>query len=279
MSDYKTNVIQGQENLDLKLRSWTCRKPIADILFCHGFQEYAGRYDNEASFFNEAGINFFSFDQRTHGESGGKYRSYIDSFDNYVKDLDLVKRHFNLGNERPLFLMGHSMGAAVIFKYVLKLKDRGQIKGVLFSAPLLKSDENMAPLLQKMSGFIGRLLPKLKTIKLDTSAISSDPEQVKIYESDALIYKKGIYAKSGAELLQELEKLQEQFKAFDLPFIIQHSKSDKLTSFKGSQWLYEQSPSNDKSLIPLEDLGHEIMKDRTSTEVLKRFKDWILNRI
>ena len=36
-------------------------------------------------------------------------------------------------------------------------------KGALFSSPLLMAAKDMAPLLQKLSGIVGALFPKMKT--------------------------------------------------------------------------------------------------------------------
>lgn len=279
MSNYKTTTIKGEKGLNLVLRSWTVDVARADILFCHGFQEYSGRYHSEAEFFNSAGYNFYAFDMRTHGESEGKERCYIEEFDDYINDLDSVKKHYKIGKERPFFLMGHSMGGLVVVSYVLAHRKHKNFTGMLLSAPLLQTNSDMAPTLQKMAGIVGKITPRLKTVKLDINAVSSDPEEVKKYKEDPLIYKKGIYAKSGMELINQTRNIQQQFQNIKCDFIIQHSLDDQLSDYKGSQRMVENCSSESKMLVALDNLGHEILKDKTKESVRNTFLDWMDFRI
>lgn len=275
----KENITAG-DGTELVGRKWLNAESKADLLYVHGFQEYAGRYEDEALFINKAGIDFYSYDQRTHGESGGPLRSYIDDFNLLVDDLALMIRHFGLGQNRPLFLLGHSMGGLVVLSHILDHPDQAQkVRGVLMSAPLLMPKADMSPLLQKLSGIMARVAPRLKTIKLDVNEISRDPQERKNYMADPFIYHDGIYAASGAQLLKQMKKCRTRFKSFSHPIIIQHSKDDQITEFEGSRQLIEHCISNDKTMVELEEFKHEILKDIGHEKVLTKFSDWILERL
>jgi alpha-beta hydrolase superfamily lysophospholipase len=88
----------------------------------------------------------------------------------------------------------------------------------------VKIPEDVSPLLQKVSGVMGRLLPKLKTIVLDSADLSHDPEVVKGYDNDPLVYRGGIYARVGAEILQTARRIQESMEAIKLPLLIMHGR-------------------------------------------------------
>ena len=271
--------ITTHDGIDLFVRSYETENSKARIIACHGFMDHSGRYASEAEWFNQNGYDFIIYDHRAHGHSGGKPKAYIHDFNHFVKDLKTVNNHIN-NDDKPFFLFGHSMGGLVQLSYLLDHYTEDQnFKGVLFSAPFLMPDKNTAPLLQKMSGFVAAVLPKLKTIKLDVNEISTDPVQVKAYAEDPLNYTEGIYAKSGFELLKQLKKVAPRFQEFSFPFIIQHGTIDKLAEPQGSQLLFEQSKSEDKELIKLEGIKHEITRDVSKKEVLEKYTAWMDDRL
>jgi len=276
----KEKRLKVDDQTKLKTRAFPISDALADIVFCHGFLEHSGRYDQEAKFFNDNGFNFITYDQRNHGQSDGKPKAFISDFNLLIKDLGMVIANYNVGINRPFFLLGHSMGGLVITSYILNIKkDQPIPNGLLLSAPLLLPKADMAPILQKLSGLIAAIAPKLKTIKLDPNEISSDKEQVNKYIKDPLIYKGGVPAKSGAELLKQMKIIGAQLKRMELPFIIQHSRIDQLTEFQGSQKLYNEASSKDKQFVKLEVSKHEILKDIEHESVLSNYKDWMIKHL
>jgi len=268
-----------QDKLELYTRSHTVENAKADIIFAHGFFEHCARYDNEARFFNKHGYNFYSYDQRSHGKSEGTPRSYITNFQNYVNDhLQFIKMNNSSG--RPVFLFSHSMGGLIQVSFILDhLQEVKNFKGALFSSPFLMPDKDLAPMLQKLSGVVGSILPKLKTVKADSSFISRDPAEIKKYDEDPLIYRDGIYAASGKNSLKQIKKVGKRFTEIKVPFIIQHGTNDKLAELGGSRKLIKESSSKDAQLIELKDFKHEITRDLGFENVLKTYLDWMEERL
>ncbi len=272
--------LKSTDGLVLHLHSAVCDNPKADLVFIHGFFEHSGRYGDLAAYFNADNYNFYSYDQRSHGLSGGPYRSYVSSFENYISDLRTVLAHFNIGADRPFYLVSHSMGGLVLVSHLLEKKEVSPLfKGAIFSAPLILPDKDMAPLLQKLSGLIGTLFPKLKTIKLDSSHISRDPQEIKKYESDPLNYTDKMYAASGYQLLKQMRLIQPQLKQFDYPFLVLHGTDDKLAEVEGSKLLYKSAASRDKEFVPLEHFKHEILKEIDKEIVHSKIKTWMNARL
>lgn len=274
--------IKTHDGLTLHVRKWNNVgvEAKADIAFVHGFFEHSGRYAREAQFFNKAGYNFSSYDQRSHGLSEGKYRSYVDDFQNYEKDYALFLKEQKLGKERPFFLFAHSMGGLVQCTHLVQNGTLPEgFKGAIFSAPLLSPDPNMAPILQKISGLIGTLLPRLKAIDIDHTAISRDPLEVEKYLNDSLISKEKMYAGSAYNLLKQMNYVQTKMSNIQIPFLILHGTDDKLSNIKGSQLLYKQAVSEDKEIVILKDFKHEITKDIDHQIVLDKILSWIEDRI
>ena len=150
---------------------------------------------------------------------------------------------------------------------------------MLLSAPLLMPNADMAPLLQKLSGAVSALFPKLKTVKLDPEELSRDPLIVSSYLNDPLVCHEGIHARTGFCFLKEMKKDQEVFQEITLPFIIQHSKADKLTEHSGSEMLFENASSEDKLFISLDHYKHEITRDINNEQVLEDYLSWMEERL
>jgi len=272
--------IIAHDGTQLHTRSWKINKAKADIAFVHGFFEHCGRYEGEAHFFNEAGYNFLAYDQRTHGQSEGRYRSYVDNFSLYEKDYALFLSENNLGKERPYFLFSHSMGGLVHCSHLLNTKALpARHLGSIFSAPLLAPDPNTAPLLQKLSGVVGTLFPRLKVIDIDADAVSRDPKEVEKYIDDPLNYTEKMYAASGYHLLKQMKYVQSKMSTLEHPFLVMHGTNDKLSDISGSQMLYKSASSTDKELVVLQDFKHEITKDIDHHLVLEKILSWMDNRL
>jgi len=268
------------DGLKLHQQAWTIPAAKADIAFVHGFFEHCNRYHNEAAYFNEAGYNFYSYDQRTHGQSEGKYRSYISDFNDYLKDYQQFVSQLKLGQERPYYLFAHSMGGLVMFSYLLAQAQHPALcKGAIFSAPLLMPDKETAPILQKISAIVGTLLPRARVLKIDATAISRDPEEIKKYLEDPLVSNEKMYAASGYQLIKQMKNIRSKFSELQLPFIILHGSDDKLAEIEGSKLLYNESQSTDKTFVPLENHKHEITRDLGKEKVLNTILNWMNDRL
>lgn len=88
------------------------------------------------------GYSVFSYDHRGQGLSphlNPKYKQalYVDSFDDYTKDLNSFLTSITSTPEKqnqPMFLVAHSMGAGIAFDYLTRFKS--PFTGVAFSAPM-----------------------------------------------------------------------------------------------------------------------------------------------
>ncbi len=263
----------------LYLQAWepeTERK--AAVLLVHGLGEHSGRYTPLAEFLNQHGIAVYTFDGRGHGKSSlPKVTAYFERAAHYVKDVDdLYKKMKSYVGGVPCFLLGHSMGGGIVAQYVLKYKP--DTTGVLLSAPALVAGDDISPFLIKLSGFLSKIAPKLKAVKLDSSHLSHDP-QVKIkYDEDELVYSKGIPARTGAELLSMMDEIQANMEQFDLPLLLMHGTEDDLTNIVGSKMLYSKASSTDKTLKLYEGFYHEILNEVEKDKVMQDILEWIQHR-
>jgi len=280
MSTKKANVIHSEsvfsaaDGYQLREQSWLPdADPKAIVAIIHGYAEHSDRYAHVADYLAAAGYGVLSFDLRGHGKSDGK-NTHVGSFDEYLADVDIFLTRIRQSFPgKKLFLLGHSMGGAIASLYVITRQP--DLAGLLLSGALVKISDDISPLLVKLSGFIGKILPKLPTIKLDSKAISSDPDVVRRYETDPLIYRGGIPARTGAEMNRAATRIQSDMEAIKLPVLIMHGTADRLSDPAGSQQLHDRVASTDKTLKLYPEFFHEIMNEPEKKQVLADIAAWL----
>ncbi len=261
------------DNFELFEQTWPCKDAKGVVLITHGVAEHSGRYAHVAQSLVDAGYTTIGFDLRGHGKSSGK-QNYINSFQDYLNDLqEVLKRAKTNYPDLPLFLFGHSMGGEILALFSIERDP--DVKGLLFSAPSVKISDDISPFLQKISGLISAVFPKLPVVKLESADISKDPEVVKAYDQDPLIYRGGILARTGAEMLKVTKIIAARAQAIDLPVLIMHGGSDKLTDVSGSEMLYARVSSKDKTLKIYAGLYHEILNEPEQDQVKADIINWL----
>jgi lysophospholipase len=103
------------------------------LVVIHGAGEYGGRYTHFIQRIVRSGWRVIAADLRGHGRSGG-IPTHLDSFDQYLDDLDLVWSHFGLDPESTA-TFAHSMGGLVAVRYQQTRPER--MRALVLSAPLL----------------------------------------------------------------------------------------------------------------------------------------------
>ncbi|MCF7825938.1 MAG: lysophospholipase [Candidatus Marinimicrobia bacterium] len=266
-------IFSTPDNFDIFEQTWPCKGAKAVVLITHGVAEHSSRYAHVAQSLVEAGYTVVGFDLRGHGRSSGK-RNYINSFQDYLNDLqEVLNRTKSSYPNLPLFLFGHSMGGAIVTLFTIERTP--EVKGVLLSAPSVKISDDISPFLQKVSGLISAILPKLPVVKLASADISKDPKVVKDYDQDPLNYRGGILARTGAEMLNTTKIIAAHAHTIQLPIIIMHGSSDKLADVTGSEMLYANVSSTDKTLKIYEGLYHEILNEPEQDEVKSDIINWL----
>lgn len=249
-------------------------EPKAVVLIVHGYAEHSNRYIHVAEHLSRHGYAVDTFDLRGHGRSEGA-RAFVRSFDEYLADLDLfLTRTRERHTGKPVFLLGHSMGGTITSLFAIT-RQPDDIQGLLLSGALLKMSADVSPILLSISAIVGRILPKLPTVKLDSSAISRDPEVVERYDNDPLVYRKGTLARTGAEMYLATKRIQAQMETITVPFIILQGSADRLVDVKGSKQLYARANCKDKTLKLYEGFYHEIMNEPEKEQVLADIVQWL----
>lgn len=278
-----THVVTG-DGLELPLYRWpTSSKPRARVALLHGLAEHAGRYAALAHRLNAAGIELLAIDFRGHGRAPGK-RVRIDRFDDYLLDaealLNVAARKDGSPENVPLFLMGHSMGGAIAaLCAVERLTGSGHsLAGLILSSPALAPGRDVPRWMLTMSQIISRLWPGFPAMKIDAALLSRNPAIVEANRNDPLVHHGSIPARTGAEMLLAMARIERGRAGLQVPLLVYHGTADKLTEPDGSRAFGAHAGSPDKTLTLYDESYHETMNDLDRDRVIGELIEWIQAR-
>lgn len=246
--------------------------PKARILIVHGYAEHSHRYNAFSTLLAHQGFEVIAYDQRGHGRSPGD-RAYFERFQHLVDDLKMVVEQVS-----PDFIFGHSMGGAVLGSYLAS--HQSDLKGVIFSSPLIMVDNPPAKPLIWLSAITSTILPKgfvpAFIYKLEPGLISSIPEEAKAYAEDPFVYHGPLRNRTGYELDRMMnDHIKGVIPKIKTPFLALHGRADKITSPRGSEYLHDHAASTDKKLVFYEDCFHELLHDHCREAFIKEVLDWL----
>lgn len=249
--------------------------PRATIALVHGLAEHAGRYAALATRLNAAGIEVLAIDLRGHGQSPGK-RAWVERFDGYLIDADALVAEA-ARDDTPLFLMGHSMGGAVAALYAIeRVPARGYaLAGLVLSSPALAPGRDVPRWMLAMSRIISRIWPTFPAIRIDAALLSRDPAIVAANRADPLVHHGAVPARTGAEILDAMARIERGRGALRTPVLVYHGTDDKLTEPDGSRAFGARVGSTDRTLTLYEGGFHETMNDLERDRVIDALIAWI----
>ena len=261
-------------NQELYYQSWqTDNTPKANVLLVHGLGEHCHRYETLASYLNSAGYSLYSMDLPSHGNSYGT-PGHIDSFEVFQDSvLKLYGRIMASQADIPMFILGHSMGGLIVTRFIQKHQEK--FIGALLSGAAIESPQKPATWQINLITLIAKLFPKFGAMQLDASGISRDPAVVENYRNDPLVHKGKLSAKFLVEMNNTMEQAKLEANKITLPILIMHGGSDPMTAPSGSQFLYDNVNSGDKTLNIYDDLMHEIFNEPEAPSIYKEMVNWL----
>ncbi len=148
--------------------------------------------------------------------------------------------------EKPVFLLGHSMGGLITSYYLLDHSDAFQ--GAVISATFITVPDNINRGIIIATKILSRVAHKMGMMRLNANDISRDPEVVRAYLEDPLVFNGKTSVRMMAEMLKEMIKVNDEMEHISLPLILVQGGADKLADPIGAKTLYERANSKDKTL-------------------------------
>ena len=270
------------DGMRLALYRWpSAAAPRATVALVHGLAEHAGRYAPLAERLAAAGIESVAIDLRGHGHSAGE-RVWVTRFDDYLSDaralLDAASRPGT-----PLFLMGHSMGGTIATLFAIERLQAGaghadSVSGLILSSPALAPGKDVPRWMLAASRVASRLWPRYKAMKIEPALLSRDPAVVQANRIDPLVHHAAVPARTGAEILAAMTRIERGRDRLRLPVLVYHGTADKLTEPEGSRAFAAHVGSSDRTLTLYDGAYHETMNDLDRDRVIDALTAWILAR-
>jgi len=243
-------------------REWEARRPRAAVALVHGLAEHSGRYEHVGARLAKAGYSVFTADLRGHGRSPG-FPGEVGGLADWLEDAaGIVLRARFAASGRPVFLLGHSLGALVGAAYLADHPD--MVDGVVLSGTAVLA--GMA-LLSAMADPDGQGIPP--------SAISRDPAVVQAYVDDPLVFADRVTPEANAAALEAAIEVNQSGRRLTMPVLMVHGGADAIADVEGARELFASIASPDKELIVYDGLYHEVMNEPEQDRVLDDVVGWL----
>ena len=271
---HREGYLKGSRDTNIYYQCWLPdSEPKAILLIVHGLAEHSGRYMNVVNHLVPSGYAVYGIDHVGHGKSDGE-RVFVERFQDYTKPL---KKYFDMIREwqpeKPIFLIGHSIGGLISAAYLLEHQD--ELSGAVLSGPGVKVPDNISQATIFVGNILSIIMPKAGLIQLDAESISRDPAVVDAYVNDPLVYTGKTTARLGAELLKTMRYVTEHATEIKLPIMIVQGSDDKLIDPSGAQLLYDLAGSEDKTIKFYAGFYHEVCNEPEHELVLNDIETWL----
>ena len=306
-SEYK---LKANDGTQIYVYEWLPDEPNnvkAAVQIAHGMAEHAARYEDFALFLQKQGFAVYANDHRGHGKTAGSienlgYFADKNGFDTVVNDMRLLTKKIHAEfPEKPIFLLGHSMGSFLSRYYAIE--DSSQINGLILSGTAgdpgmlgkvgkmlsniiaaFNGKKSPTPLMTKLS--FGEYNKQFKPKRTEFDWLSRDKEQVDKYVNDpycGTVFTAGFYQDllGGLLYVNKITAINKMRK--DLPvFLISGEKDPVSENGKGVKEVFEKMKNTglaDVEIKLYKDARHEILNETNKEEVYQDILNWLQKRI
>jgi acylglycerol lipase len=270
-------------------QAWLPRHPArAVVVIVHGLHEHSARYAHVGARLAAVGFAVYAADHRGHGRSDGQ-RANVERMALIVADLSsfvrfAVERHPGL----PVFMVGHSLGGLIALHYATEpgatepgatepgtTEPATLLDGLVVSGPAVQVAAGSG-LQRRLAGVLSALVPNLGVVALDADQkISRDPDVVRAYQADPLVYHGKVKARTGAEMLVMMAGLPARLPQLSMPLLLLHGTDDEICALAGSAMVHDAVSSPDKTLRQYQGLYHEVFNEPEREAILTDLVSWL----
>jgi acylglycerol lipase len=180
----------------------------------------------------------------------------------------------------PCFCFGHSTGGGIILKAMLDPEVDSCVEGIFLTSPAVRV-QPAHPIIKVMAPVFALIAPRYQFTASHRNGppVSRDPEALKAKYSDQLVFTGSIRVRTGYEILRLTSYLQQHLHRITVPMLVMHGADDMVTDPQGSQKLYEEASSSDKSLNLYNGLLHDLLIEPEKEKIMDNIVDWLSPRI
>jgi alpha-beta hydrolase superfamily lysophospholipase len=202
-------------------------------------------------------------------------RAYFDDLNDAVNDLKQYLDQIKAAQPgKKFFLYGHSLGSLIALLFTLRYQN--ELSGLICSGVPLEVEDSQPRFLISAAGVLNNIIPKMAITPLPTTYISTDPAEVKAYETDPLIYHGNVRVRVGYQIVTKSRLIKARLSEIKLALLAFHGGADKICPPAGSETLYRGVGSADKTLKLYPGMFHETHNEVDKSSVLNDLATWLM---
>jgi len=251
---------------------------LANLLIVHGIGEHCGRYKNVINYLLPRGIACYALDHQGHGRSGGK-RGHVPHFSDFARDVEKLRVLTTpLYKDKPLYILGHSMGGLITLNYLL-LYPQSPVAGIIFSSPAFALSVQVPSWKYKLGKLMLKIAPSFTMSNgIKSDDLSNDKQVVDSYDRDELVHGR-ISAAMFFTMLDVMQNGQNQATSITRPLILMVGENDHIISKEGAIRLFSLFGAKDKTSYVCADAKHELFNEINKETSLEYLWQWLEPRI
>ncbi|HSV83407.1 MAG TPA: lysophospholipase [Ramlibacter sp.] len=260
---------------NLAVQDWALPEGVPSrgmVLIVHGLGEHAGRYDHVAKRLNAWGFTVRSYDQYGHGDSDG-LRGGLPQSMRLLDDLyDMVEScRRRLPDNRPLILLGHSMGGLVAASFVAR--QLLPVDALVLSSPAFAT--RLGRFQKTLMAVVPRMAPNLTVGNgLDPHYLSHDPRVVAAYRADPRVHDR-ISGRLASFIAEEGPEVLARARNWRVPTLLLYAGDDRLVDPAGSRAFAAAAPPPLVTERCFSDFFHEIFNEVEAYDVFASLRQWL----
>ncbi|MFZ2169209.1 MAG: lysophospholipase [Methylococcaceae bacterium] len=183
------NFFLTEDGTYLPLHQWLPgTDPRAVLIALHGFNDYSYFFQKPGEYFSKLGIACFAYDQRGFGATSkrGLWAGEATFTEDLLVITRLLKKRYP---NRPIYLLGESMGGAIIISAVSRAT-MPQVDGIILAAPAIWARPTMPWYQSSLLWTLAHSMPWLSLTGKGLGVMASDNvEMLRALGRDPLVIK------------------------------------------------------------------------------------------
>jgi acylglycerol lipase len=247
--------------------------PRAVVLAVHGFNDYSNAFTDFGEFAAEHGIAVHAYDQRGFGANPAA--GLWPGTRALIEDLELERaRIAALHPDRPVYILGESMGAAVVIAAVTSGAAL-DAEGFILTAPAVWGGDQLNPLYRVTLWVVSRLAPGLKLTGRSLGVMASDNiDALQALSADPLFIKE-TRVDAIAGLVQLMDTAYAAAAAFPGPLLVLVGEHDEIVPPDAQTAMIERLQASPCLQVVYPDGWHLLLRDLQRRVVWEDILAWI----
>lgn len=267
----ETSTIGDAERIFVRRYSPLVAAPGRVLVIVHGAGEHSGRYEHFIALALARRWTVVAGDLRGHGQSQG-VPTHLDTFDDYLGDLDAIWRHFELTHQ-PTTLFGHSMGGLVAARFAQTRP--GRVSNLILSSPLLSFGVRVPRLKATLGRVCLLLAPRTRFRTMIPACQITRNEQALLIRDQDPLSNRTVTAGWYFRVLDALLDVWSEAPRLTVPLLVLQGDSDRVVDCEAPlRWLPTVG-SPDKSLWLIAGHLHELLNEPGWETTATRTLDWL----